>query len=173
MGVIVVANSNKCSLDISDGNNTISIPMSQAVVGTNNATSSVYIAWGDGGNGANPSYVSYPASFYSGLGSTPNAIQAAIAALLVPASGGGGGGTIGGSIASPQVAYGSGVNTITGDVTFTFDSTNKVVQTNGVQLSGTPPVTPVNGDIWFDSGAGQLRAMVGGVVYSISLSPTT
>ena len=38
--------------------------------------------------------------------------------------GGGGGGTIAGTIASGQVAYGSAANTISGDASFTYDSTN-------------------------------------------------
>ena len=43
----------------------------------------------------------------------------------VPASAlGGGGGTIGGSIASTQVAYGSGTNTITGSANMTFNGTS-------------------------------------------------
>ncbi len=48
-------------------------------------------------------------------------------------SGGGGGGTIGGSIAATQVAFGSGVNTITGSSEFIYDGTTlNVGNTNTV-----------------------------------------
>lgn len=55
---------------------------------------------------------------------------------------GGGGGTIGGSIAATQVAYGSGVNTITGSSTLTTDGTT--LTTGAVAItSNTPPATGI------------------------------
>lgn len=49
-------------------------------------------------------------------------------------------GGIGGTIASGQVAFGTGVNTIGGDSEFTFDSTNKRLLTREIRLTGVTPL---------------------------------
>ena len=71
--------------------------------------------------------------FAAPTGASAAAVQAAIAALLVlPA----GGGSISGSIASPQVAYGTGSNKIGGDSTFLFNNDgNKELTVNKAKLS--------------------------------------
>lgn len=68
-----------------------------------------------------------------------------------------GGGTIGGSIAATQVAFGSGVNTITGSSNFTYDGTNLTLQTGSIfkgqysNLAGSAYINP-NGSAVFATG---------------------
>jgi trimeric autotransporter adhesin len=54
--------------------------------------------------------------------------------------------TIAGSIATTQVAFGSGTNTIAGDATFTFNSTSKNLQVTSETTGTSPPsLTPGTG----------------------------
>lgn len=62
------------------------------------------------------------------------------AGLLEPSQtygGGGGGGTIGGSIASPQVAFGTAANTIGGSNFLTWDNANKNLGVGGSSATST------------------------------------
>jgi len=53
-------------------------------------------------------------------------------------------GTIGGSIASGQVAFGTGVNTIGGDSTFNFDSATNILQVETLSLGDSVTATRLN-----------------------------
>ena len=75
-----------------------------------------------------------------------------IASLLSIASSGGGGGTISGSISSGQVAYGTAVDTIGGESTFTYDSANNVLSVEtllitNMAVSQTADETIAVGDV--------------------------
>jgi hypothetical protein len=55
-----------------------------------------------------------------------------------------GGGTIGGSIASTQIAIGSGTNTVAGSSAFTY-SANQLILTPAATVSGAPTAFTING----------------------------
>jgi hypothetical protein len=82
---------------------------------------------------------------------------------------GSGGGTIGGAITQPEVAFGSAANQITGDPTFTFSSTTKIMGVNNVQLNSTTLVgSPVNGLFEWDGNI--LYFTTNGTRYQVGLT---
>jgi hypothetical protein len=78
---------------------------------------------------------------------------------IVNLAGGGGGGTIGGTIANTQVAFGTGVDTISGDAAFTYNSTDDVLTTEGHVLTpqtANPEITNPLTNLWINSENGHL-----------------
>jgi hypothetical protein len=97
------------------------------------------VASATGGAGLNLPQGSAPTSPNNGdVWTTSSGLFVRIAGSTVgPLGTGGGGGTIGGSIASGQVAYGSGTNTIQGSSTLTYGATTGLALAPTAVSSGT------------------------------------
>jgi hypothetical protein len=89
----------------------------------------------------------------------PQSTKTVTVQSIVNLAGGGGGGTIGGTIANTQVAFGTGVNTISGDAAFTYNSTDDVLTTEGHVLTpqtANPEITNPLTNLWINSENGHL-----------------
>lgn len=95
------------------------------------------------------------------------------------AAAGGGGGTIGGTVAATEIGYGSGVNTLTSNNTFTYDAStaNGILNVGGALLylkdNGLNPA-----DLWVGQGSGSTSATSAdgrntGMGYFVGTSLTT
>lgn len=72
-------------------------------------------------------------------------------------------GSIGGSIASTQVAYGSGSNTIAGEAAFTYNATDNILTVDrfhATAQSSAPAATVTNGDLYYNSTGLDFQARV-------------
>ena len=86
----------------------------------------------------------------------------------ITAASNGSAGTIGGSIASPQVAFGSGTNTITGDASLTYSVTNGLLFTNaGIKNNASGVLETNNGT------AGQWAQLKTGVRDAVTAASST
>ena len=88
----------------------------------------------------NSTWFQIPITFVTGSGTNPGNNDN----LLLTFNVSGGGGSIGGSIASPQVPFGSGANTITGDPSFTYSIANGLLFTNAGIKNNSPGVLEIN-----------------------------
>lgn len=115
-----------------------------------------------------------PTAFPASSGDVLSSTNAGVMTWITPSSG-----TIGGSIAATQVGYGSGVNTLTSDATFTRTPTNFTVQAlNGgntaeLQVDANTPVIntfaangTVTGTLNIDPGTSSSLIHTNGVISS-------